>query len=64
MEIELLLKVAGVGLVASVVCQVLKSTGREEYAPLVSLSGLLISLILLAERIGSLISLLRETFGV
>ena len=64
MEIDLVMKVAGVGMIVAVSCHVLKSCGKEDYSGLVSLSGVVIVLLLLAERIGGLFSLLRETFGV
>ena len=64
MDVELVLKVAGVGMIVAVVCQILSRTGREEQSMLVSLAGIVTVLLLLAERIGSLISLLRGAFGI
>ena len=64
MDVELVLKVAGVGMIVAVVCQILSRTGRDEQSMLVSLAGIVTVLLLLAERIGSLISLLRGAFGV
>lgn len=64
MEIDLVMKVAGVGMIVAVSCHILKSSGKEDYSGLVSLAGVVIVLLLLAERIGGLFSLLRQTFGV
>lgn len=64
MDIELILKVAGVGMVVTVVCQILSKLGRDEQATLVSIAGILVVLLLLVEEIASLISLLREVFGI
>ena len=64
MEIDLILKVAGVGMIAAASCYVLKFCGKDDYSGLVSLAGVIIVLLLLAERIGGLITLLRSTFGV
>ncbi len=64
MDVELVLKVAGVGMIVAVVCQILSRTGRDEQSMLVSLAGIVTVLLLLAERIGSLISLLRGAFGI
>ncbi|MBR5241903.1 MAG: stage III sporulation protein AC [Clostridia bacterium] len=64
MEIDLVMKVAGGGMIVAVSCHILKSCGKEDYSGLVSLAGVVIVLLLLAERIGGLFSLLRQTFGV
>lgn len=64
MDVELILKVAGVGLIVAVVCQILRSCGREEQSSMVSLAGVVVVLLLLAERIGALVSTLRGVFGI
>jgi stage III sporulation protein AC len=64
MEIELLLKVCGVALVVAFVCHVLNKTGKDEQSMVVSLLGTVLILILLAQKIGVLISTLREIFGI
>ncbi len=64
MEIELILKVAGVGMIVAVVCQILNKAGRDEQATLVSITGIVIILLLLAEKIGELIRLICEVFGL
>lgn len=64
MDIELILKVAGVGMIVAVVCQILSKAGRDEQATLVSITGIVIILLLLAEQIGVLISTLRSVFGL
>ncbi len=64
MDIELVLKVAGVGMIVAVVCQILGKAGREEQATLLSITGIVIILLLLAEEIGVLINTLREVFGL
>ena len=64
MDIELILKVAGVGMLVAVVCQILKGVGREEQSTLVSISGVVIILLLLADKIGVLIETIRGVFGL
>ena len=44
MEVSIIFKIAAVGILVSVLCQVLKHSGREEQAFLVSLAGLLMVL--------------------
>ena len=64
MDIELILKVAGVGMIVTVVCQILSRLGRDEQSTLVSIAGIVVVLLLLVEQIATLISLLREVFGI
>ena len=64
MDVTLLLKIAGVGLLSSVLCQVLKSGGRDEQAGYVVLGGIIIVLLLLVGEISHLITTVRNTFGI
>ena len=64
MGIELVLKVAGVGMIVTVLCQILGKAGRDEQATLVSIAGIIIALLLLIEQIGVLIGTLCEVFGL
>ena len=58
MDLELILKVAGVAMIITVVCQILSKSGKDEHSTLVSLVGMVVILILLAEQIGKLLSTL------
>lgn len=62
MEVSLIFKIAAVGILVSVVCQVLKQSGREEYVYLVSLSGLLLVLSWVVPYIASLFETVMELF--
>lgn len=64
MDVELILKVAGIGMIITVVCQIMSKAGKDEHSTLVSLLGMVLILILLAEKIGALISTLMEVFGL
>ena len=64
MDIDMILKVAGVGMIVAVVCQVLSKAGRDEQSTMVSLAGIVIILIFLVEQIGSLIDSLKHVFGL
>ena len=44
MDINLVLKIGGIGLIISVVCQILSKSGRDEQAMLVSVAGIIIVL--------------------
>lgn len=63
MEVGLVLKVAGVGLLVSVATQILNKSGRDEQATLVTVAGIVVVLLMLVEQIGSLFSLIYATFG-
>lgn len=64
MDITLILKVGGVGFLVSVLYQVLSKSGREEQALLVSVTGIILVLLMLAGQLGELISAVRAVFGI
>lgn len=64
MDVDLILKVAGVAMIIAVVCQIISRAGKDEQASLVSLAGMVVILIMIAGKIGELIRMLREVFGI
>jgi stage III sporulation protein AC len=64
MDIELVMKVAGVGMIVAVVCQILGKVGRDEHSTLVSVTGMILIFIMLVDEIGKLFTSLREVFGL
>lgn len=64
MDVDLIMKVAGIGMIVAVVCQILGKVGKEEQATLVSVTGIIIILVMIIERIGELIESLRRIFGL
>ena len=64
MDVTVILKVAGVGLIVSVVYQVLSKSGRDEQAMLVSLAGVIIVLLLIVSELSELITTIRRVFGL
>ena len=64
MDISLILKVAGVGMLVAVVTQVLSRSGRDEQAMLVSVAGLIVVLLFLVRELGTLLNTVRSVFGV
>lgn len=64
MDVSLLLRVAGVGMLVAVSCQVLSKSGRDEQALLLTLTGMVLVLIMLVGQIGDLISAVRAVFGL
>ena len=64
MDVDLIMKVAGIGMIVAVVCQILGKVGREEQATLVSVTGIIIILVMIIERIGDMIESLKRIFGL
>ena len=64
MNIALILKIAGVGLLVSVAVQILQKTGRDEQATFLTLAGVIVVMLLLVGEIGNLFSLIRSTFNI
>ncbi len=64
MDVTLLLKIAGVGMLTSVLCQVLSKSGKEEQAGYVTLGGIVVVLLILVGEISHLITTVRNTFGI
>lgn len=62
MGVNLIFKIAAVGILVSVICQVLKHSGREEQAFLTSLAGLLVVLFWMVPYIYQLFETIRELF--
>jgi stage III sporulation protein AC len=64
MEVELLIKIAGIGMIVAVLCQVLSKAGRDEQATLLSIAGIVVILFFVIEKVGDLIGIVREVFGL
>lgn len=61
---DLVFKIAAIGIIIAVLDQVLKRAGREEMATMTSLAGLAIVLIMVINQIGQLFSTIKSTFGL
>lgn len=62
MEIDLIFKIAAVGIIVSILNQVLSRSGREEQATMTSLAGLVVVLMILAQKIAELFDLVKTLF--
>lgn len=62
MEIDLIFKIAAIGIIVSILNQVLSRSGREEQATMTSLAGLVVVLMMLAEKIADLFDLVKNLF--
>lgn len=62
MEIDLIFKIAAVGIIVSILNQVLVRSGREEQATMTSLAGLVVVLMMLTQKIAELFDLVKTLF--
>ena len=64
MEIDLLFKIAAIGILVAVLHQVLVRAGREDQAMMTTLAGLIIVLTLVIKEISNLFTTVRTMFGL
>lgn len=64
MGIEIIFKIAAVGLITAIVCQILKKADREDIGVVVSLAGLVIVLLMVVSMVGELFETLKNMFGL
>jgi stage III sporulation protein AC len=64
MDAELILKIAGIGILVASAQQILSRAGRDDQAMLVSLGGIVIVLLIVLEKIGGLFETVRTMFGI
>ncbi|MBR5439659.1 MAG: stage III sporulation protein AC [Clostridia bacterium] len=61
-DIDIIFKIAGIGILITVLCQVLKKSDRDDIATLVSLAGLIIVLMLVISMISELFIQIKDIF--
>lgn len=64
MEVELIFKIAAVGIIVSILNQVLSRSGREEQATMTTLTGLVVVLMMVAQKISELFDLVKRLFDL
>ena len=62
MDIDLIFKIAAIGIIVSILNQVLSRTGRDEQATMTTLAGLVVVLMVVAQRISELFDLVKSLF--
>ena len=62
MEIDVVFKIAAIGIIVSILNQVLSRSGREEQATMTTLAGLIVVLMMLAYKIFDLFTLVKTLF--
>lgn len=64
MDVQILFKIAGVGIIVAVMATVLKQAGKDEQGQMVTLVGVLLVLMLVVSLLGKFFSVVRTTFGI
>ncbi len=64
MDIDLLFKIAGIGILVAVLNQVLTKAGREDQAMMTTLTGLIIVLMIVISQISNLFETVRTAFNL
>lgn len=64
MDITLILKISGVGLLVAASAQILSKSGRDEQATLVTVAGIVVVLMMLIGEVGRLFTSVRGIFGL
>ncbi len=64
MDVSFVLKIAGIGMIVAVVCQILSRLGKDDQSTMLSVGGIIFVLILLVEELGALIDMVKDVFGI
>ncbi|MEG1180167.1 MAG: stage III sporulation protein AC [Oscillospiraceae bacterium] len=64
MEVDLIFKIAAIGIIVAVLNMILARSEREEYAMIITISGIIISLMMLIPQIISLFEYTKDVFSL
>lgn len=64
MDVSIILKIAGVGLLVSVANNILSKSGRDEYSTYCTIAGIIIVLLMLIKEISNLFLIVMSAFGL
>ncbi len=62
MNVDMLFRIAGVGILVAVITQLLKQSGRDEMATIAAIAGLIIGLLMMLDLINDLFESVRQVF--
>ena len=63
MGIDMIFKIAAIGVLITIINQVLQKAGREEYATMITIAGIIIVVLMVAKEIANFFNTLRGIFG-
>ena len=64
MSVDMVFKIAAIGIIVAVLNQVLIRAGREEQAVMTALAGLIVVLLMMIQEISGLFDAVKTTFGI
>lgn len=64
MDISIIFKIAAVGIIVTIICQILKKSDRDDIATVVSLVGLIIVLTVVISMIADLFTQIKQLFDI
>ena len=64
MDVDLIFKIAAIGILVSVLNHVLSRSGRDEQATMTTLAGLVVVLMMVVQQISGLFELVKNLFGL
>ena len=64
MDVDFIFKFAAIGIIVAILHQLLVRSGREEQAMLTSLAGLIVVMLMIVTKIGSLFETIKSTFNL
>lgn len=64
MNVDLILKIAGIGIIVAVINLLLAKSGRDEQALMTTLAGIIVVLLMLIPQMGSLFDTIKDMFGL
>ena len=64
MDVDLIFKIAAIGILVAVLNQVLSRAGRDEQAMMTTLAGLVVVLMMVVQEISNLFNLVKTLFGL
>ena len=64
MDVTILFRIAGVGIIAAVISQLLKQSGRDDMATIAAICGLIIGLLMMLDMVEELFDTVRKIFDL
>lgn len=64
MDVDFIFRIAGIGVIVTIIAQLLTRAGRDDIAMLATLSGLLVVLMMVAGQISSFFTSVRSLFSL
>ena len=64
MDVDLIFRIAGIGIIVAVLNQLLIRSGREEQALMTTIAGLVVVLLMLVNKIAELFTAVKTVFGL